>query len=278
MNLVALGNVCIDKNKIEKSLYKSAGGPPKFMSLFFSKVKDASFGIIASYGADFLPYKKGLNLYPLRPNASNTLVYENIIKNRKRTQKCHFYKEALPPVIDKNITNIIRKSDVLFITPLIPHFPVEYIKKAVKIVGKNCLKMLLPQGYFRQFDANGNVLFREFKEAEVILPLVDIVILSDQDYPNIEKLALEWSNKYGTTFIITKAHKGATVINKNRRSIIKVKPIPAKQIFDSIGAGDVFAAAFGYYYFKNKDLLKSVKLANQAAREKLILNATILSQ
>lgn len=270
MNLVVLGNVCIDKNKAEKTLYKRAGGPATFMSLFLKQTKDTSFTTIASYGTSFLPYKKGSSLYPLKPNVSNTLVYENTIKNGKRSQKCHFYKDALPPAVDKDITNILKMADVLFIAPLIPYFSPSYIKKVMKITGNKCLKILLPQGYFRKFDSTRSVLFREFKEAEEILPLVNIVIVGNEDYPNIEKLSLDWSQKYGTTFIITKAQKGAIIINKNKKIIVSTKPVPSEQIVDSIGAGDIFAAAFGYNYFKNKDLVKSVMLANQAAREKLL--------
>jgi len=270
MNLVVLGNVCIDKNSAEKAQYKAAGGPATFMSLFFKQTKDTLFTTIASYGNSFLPYKNGLNLYPLRPNVANTLVYENTIKNGKRSQKSHFYKDALPPEISKDVANIIKNVDVLFIAPLIPYFSPDYIKKVADLTRKDCLKILLPQGYFRQFDRKQNVVFRKFKEAEKILPLVDFVILSSEDYPNIEKLSLEWYNKYSTTFIITKAEKGAMIINKNGRVIVSTNPIPLEEIVDSIGAGDTFSASFGYYYFKNKDLVKSVELANQTAGENLL--------
>lgn len=270
MTIVVLGSVCIDKNNIEGRFYESAGGPTTFMSLFFKKTKDALFTNIASYGADFLPYKNRLNLSPKTPNLSSSLVYENIIINGKRNQKCHFSKDALPPVIDKDITNIIKKTDVLFITPLIPYFSPDYIQKVVEITRKDCLKILLPQGYFRDFDKNGNVIFREFREAEKILPLVDFVIVSNEDYPNIEKQSLGWNKKYDTTFIITKAEKGATIINEAGKKDVSTNPISQKDLVDSIGAGDIFAAAFGYHYFKDKDLVKSVKLANVTARERLL--------
>ncbi|OGH10689.1 MAG: hypothetical protein A3B38_04375 [Candidatus Levybacteria bacterium RIFCSPLOWO2_01_FULL_36_13] len=271
MNIVVLGNVCIDKNNIEKTFYKKAGGPATFMSLFFNKVKDTKCTTIASYGADFLPYKQGLNLYPGSPNLGNTLVYENTIINGKRSQKCRFYKENITPEIDKNAENVLKNADVLFIAPLIPYFSPEYVKNVVKITSKNCLKILLPQGYFRDFDNSNNVVFKEFKKEREILPLIDIVIVSDEDYPNIENLTLEWSKKYGTTFLITKAQKGAIIISTEVKKTVPTNPIPSKEIVDSIGAGDIFAAAFGYHYFKTKDLEKSVDYANQIAKQKILL-------
>lgn len=270
MNIVILGNVCIDHNANEKAYYEAAGGPATFMSLFFDKTGDISFTTISSYGVDFLPYKDSLSLSPLNPNNSNTLVYENTTINGKRSQKCHFHRENLPPEIDENIASLIKNADILFITPLIPYFSPEYIKKVVKLAHKNCLKILLPQGYFRKFEENDNVVFREFEEADKILLLVDFVILSSEDYSDIEDLSFKWSGQYGTTFIITTAERGALIINKNGRTVVSTIPIPFEEIVDSIGAGDIFSASFGYNYFKDKDLEKSVHLANESAREKLL--------
>lgn len=270
MNLVVLGNVCIDKNTAEKVSYQAAGGAPIFMSLFFNKAKDAKFTTIASYGADFLPFKNNLNLYPNKPNIPNTLVYENTIKNGKRSQKCYFYNENALVEINENLKQVLIKAYLLFIAPLLPNFLPEYIKKITDSTPKDCLKILLPQGYFRNFDQENNVIFRQFKEVDSILPLVDIIILSSEDYPSIENLSSKWNKKHNKTFIITKAEKGAIIINKRGKVLVPTKPIPIDQIDDSIGAGDTFSASFGYYYFKYKDLLKAVKLANQSAREKLL--------
>lgn len=270
MNVVVLGNVCIDKNKTEKTSYIKAGGPPIFMSLFFNKVKNASLTTIASYGVDFLPYKKGLTLYPSKPNASNTLAYENIIVDGKRSQKCHFYDNNLLPELSTDEKKIIEKADVLFIAPLIPYFSPDYVKEVVNQTSKDCLKILLPQGYFRNFDKEDNVIFREFKETDELLPFFNFVILSSDDYPNIEKLSLEWSKKYNTTIIITKAEKGAEVISKDGKINAMTDPISFEEIVDSVGAGDIFAASFGYYYSSTKNLEKSVRLANRAARERLL--------
>jgi len=88
MNIVALGNVCIDHNSTEKTSYEAPGGATTFMSLFFNQTKDTLLTIIASYGIDFLPYKNGLNLLPVSPNISNTLVYENAEKGKKRKIAC----------------------------------------------------------------------------------------------------------------------------------------------------------------------------------------------
>jgi sugar/nucleoside kinase (ribokinase family) len=270
MNLAVLGNVCIDHNRTDDLSYEARGGPPNFLSLFLSQAKDTLFTTISSYGADFLPFKEDLNLYPLSPNIANTLLYENITIDGKRSQKCHFYKKALPPEINQKMTKILNATDVLFIAPLIPYFPPKYIKNVIGLTSKGCLKIFLPQGYFRQFDENDNVIFREFKEANEILPLVDFVILSSEDYPDIENLSVTWSKQYNTAFILTEAEKGAKIINKDGKIVVPTIPIPPSEIIDSVGAGEIFTASFAYNYCKNKDVEKSVKLANESAREKLL--------
>jgi sugar/nucleoside kinase (ribokinase family) len=270
MNFVVLGNVCIDHNRTNDISYEAAGGPPTFLSLFLNQTKDALLTTISSYGSDFLLFKNSLNLYPLSPNTASTLVYENTMAHGKRSQKCYFYKEALPPEINQDMTKIIKEADVLFITPLIPYFSPEYIKNVAELTSKDCLKIFLPQGYFRQFDENDNVVFREFEEADEILPLVDFVILSNEDYPNIENLSFKWNKKYNTTFIVTEAEKGAVIIAKNDKILVSTNSIPFEEIVDSIGAGEIFTASFAYNYFKNKDIERSVKLANESAREKLL--------
>lgn len=269
MKIVILGNICLDHNEGKVS-YTAAGGPATFMSDFFNKTKDVNSTVISSYGKDFLPYKKELNLYPLIPNVAKTIVYENIEKNGKRSQKCHFYKDNPPPRINPDIKRALKAADILFITPLIPNFSFDYLRKVTEEANKNCIKILLPQGYFRKFSGNGDVLFREFKEAENILPLVDILILSLEDYPNMEMLSLQWVKKYGITILITKAGKGASIINKNGVIQVPTVSIPENEIVDSVGAGDIFSASFGYFYFGNRDYDKSVKMANKTAREKLL--------
>jgi len=270
VNLTVLGNICIDHNRADGNLYEAAGGPPTFLSLFLNQTKKTLLTTIASYGPDFLPFKNNYNLYPLNPNTTNTLGYENITIQGKRSQKCHFYKNALPPEISQDMTKILSTTDVLFIAPLVPYFSPQYINSIVELTPKDCLKILLPQGYFRQFDEDDNVIFRKFEEADALLPLSDFVILSSEDYPDIEDLALAWSKQYATTFILTEAERGAIIINKNGKVAIPTIPIPFAEIVDAVGAGEVFTASFAYNYFKIKDLEKSVRQANASAREKLL--------
>src|SRR5438874_2601314 len=119
MNIVILGHVCIDKNTSENASYTAAGGPAMFMSKVFRELPDCRTTIIAPYGKDFLPFAKGINLYPSQPTVEHTLVYENITKDKKRVQKCYNYETALPAKLNNEFKSTLKQADILYIAPLV---------------------------------------------------------------------------------------------------------------------------------------------------------------
>lgn len=269
MNFVVLGDVCIDKNSIEGKFYKKAGGPPVFISQFLEK-QGQSVTVISSYGKDFEPYKESLSLYPKGPNLERTLAYENIVINEERTQKCHYYKQDLLVKADNKMSSILATANCVFVAPLTPFLSYEYLKEVVDKINKKTLLILLPQGYFRNFDNNDNVTIRKFKEADKIIPLFDFMILSSEDFPDIEKLSKNWTQKFKTKIIITKAQLGADLISNGRIENFSTQKVEKEKIKDSTGAGDIFTAAFGYHFLKNKVLNKSIQFANIMARKRVV--------
>lgn len=265
MNIVILGHVCIDKNTSEHVSYTAPGSPAIFLSKIFNQLPDSSTTIISSYGTDFLPYTAKVSLYPKEPNAKHTLIYENVTKNKKRTQKALFSEDAQPVVIDENVVRILKQADILYIAPITPNFSADYIKKVVGSITKNCIVIFSPQGYFRQFDADDTVIVREFTEADDILPLVDFVITSEQDHPHMNEVAEEWAKKFDITVVITKGEQGADVFTKGNLTPIPTSAIAENDIVDSVGSGDIFSAGFGYWYKKTGNVSNAVTFANKLA-------------
>lgn len=269
MNFVVLGNICIDKNNFEGKLYEKAGGSPVFISNFLKK-QGEKLTIISSYGPGFLQYKNGFNLYPSEPNITHTLVYENTVLDGKRTQRAKFFENYKTVEVDSNAAKVLKNADCLFFTPLLPSFEVNYLVKVIRNLNSNCLKILLPQGYFRDFDNEKNVIFREFKEADKVLPLFDFAVLSNEDYPNMEELSKLWSEKFGIKIIITKGELGACLVENGAVENFPTTLVKKESIKDTIGAGDTFAAAFGFELLKNKKLSGAINFANKAAKEKIL--------
>jgi sugar/nucleoside kinase (ribokinase family) len=265
MNITVVGHVCIDNNISENVTYTSAGSPAMFMVKVYKKFPDVLVNIIAPYGRDFLTYLGNVHIYPKKPTAERTLIYENKSRDNIRTQKALNRKYAKPLPIDTEFKKIIASSDVIFFAPLTPDFSLDYVENFITPAKKDQVKILMSQGYCRDFDKDDNVIQRDFIEAAKIIPLFDFVIVSDQDHKDINNIAKSWAER--TNVIITLGDKGAKHLYRNDSIFASVDPVKSEDIVDSVGSGDIFSAAFGYKYFLIKNVKKSLEFANNIARQ-----------
>ncbi|MCL5411342.1 MAG: PfkB family carbohydrate kinase [Patescibacteria group bacterium] len=269
MNILIFGHVCLDRNIVETGESNTWGSPVMFISTVLQQLPDASVTIVSNYGSNYLPYLKDRNIYPEKPSTESTLTYRNFSQGRERGQKALNRGYSEPVEIDENLKGKIENADIIFFAPILPNFSPDYVKKALSLAKKDVLKILLPQGYFRDFDQENNVIFRAFPEALEVLPLMNFVILSDQDFPNIEEVVQGWIEKTNVKVILTRGEDGASVISQEGKREIPTTPVPLKEIVDSTGSGDTFSAGFAYQYFLTKDEVKSVQFAHKLATAKL---------
>lgn len=269
-NIVFIGHVVIDHNKVEQSSYTKWGSPAMFMTKYFQSHFGIASTIIASYGADFLQFADGITLLPSTPNLDHSTIYENIVTDGHRTQYCR-YGEAPLPEITAAMQAVLQKADILYLAPLAPTFSVEYVTKFMQYVPKDCLNILSPQGYLRHISNDGLVQPREFSESTDILPFFNAVILSDEDHPRADDRAHQWkASSPETEIIVTLNARGADIIQKQGVQHIPTTPVPLDRIVDSTGLGDVFSAAVGLSLYQGKDLTSAVQAAHDATREKLL--------
>lgn len=269
MKFVIFGDVCIDKNSVEGAEYTSFGGPAMYMNMVLSKMDDADVSIISNYGNDFVEHKTDIKFIPQEPNLENSLQYQNIVTNGKRRQLAHNHEYNAIDVDESEIEDVVSSADLLIFAPLVPNYSPEYVQTILGFAKDKTTKIVLPQGYFRQFDEDGNVSFREFVEMDEIFPMFDFAIMSDEDYPQIVELAKKWSTKYNTDFIITKGAEGADlhygVEWMHDDHVINIPTENVTDVVDSTGSGDTFSASFSYMYAKTKDAAKSIAFANKIA-------------
>ncbi|MDO8335392.1 MAG: PfkB family carbohydrate kinase [Candidatus Saccharibacteria bacterium] len=266
--ITILGHVCIDRNVSESSRYESWGSAAMYMARYFSSDDSLQTNIIASWGDDFTQYTDGLDLYPLLSNVSKTMVYENTSVGGKRTQKC--YNADIPnPELDDDALTVLGSSDIFILAPLTPSFDSAYMNRAMGSLDQDCLKVLLPQGYFRAIRSDGTVTPQEFADGRAIVEQFDIVIFSEDDYPHAMDLAEEWS--YYTTVVMTLGPEGAMIVQAGEREVVAVEePVPPDKIVDSVGCGDTFSAALIRSYYTERDIHYAVMMGNEAARRKLL--------
>lgn len=270
MNVTTVGNVCIDRNTTEHASYTAAGGPAMFMSRVYKQFPDVSHTIISPYGVDFLQHSKDIRLFPKDPSGNKTLLYENIVQGTTRTQKAYNVTSANNLSIGEKEDGVLQSSDIVYFAPLVAMFPRDFVR-SITSRSKKALKILLPQGYFREIDSTHHVKIREFVEAGEYLSHFDIVIVSDEDADDIESLVRDWS--YITQIIMTRGDRGATHFRNGETIHVDTKKVNATEIVDSVGSGDIFSASFGYTYFRTKNIKESIQFANSIARQCLFYPA-----
>jgi sugar/nucleoside kinase (ribokinase family) len=270
-DIIFVGHVCIDHNVVEGTTYVDWGSPAIYMTKYFQTVFAMQPTIISRYGSDFTKYVDDISLCPKVPDIATTLIYENIVKEGKRTQYCHTDNAELSAPITTDAKVLLKSANILFVTPLMPTYTPQYIMELMANVPDDCLKVLLPQGYLRHIGDNGLVEPREFEEARDILPYFDLVVLSDEDHPQANTRVHEWKHfSPHTQFVITQNAQGANIIQEDSSIHIPTIPIPEKLIVDSVGCGDIFSAATAYHLHATNDISFAVQQGHEAARKKLL--------
>lgn len=270
MNALIFGHVCIDRNDSEQAKYIAAGSPAMFINKIYKQFPNLTVSIAASYGPDYIKYFQNVNIYPKSPNSNATLIYENISKGGIRTQKALNRKDALPILLSKELKTFSQNADIIFFAPLLPNYSADYVGKITSVTRRSSVKILLPQGYFRNFDSGNNVITRKFEEADEVLRSIDVVIVSEQDHPKIKQMARKWVTKHPLICVVTLGEKGAVAFKGNQEIPLSTKPVAPKDIVDSVGAGDVFSAAFAYTYQQTHNVKQAGLFANKLARQFLL--------
>ena len=106
-----------------------------------------------------------------------------------------------------------------------------------------------PQGFLRRWDQEGRITSREWPEMEAALEQVRIVILSihdvNADFSRIERLI-----DLCDIVVVTDGDDGAAVYTAGQQRHFEA---PQMAEIDSVGAGDIFAAAYFCHYSRHND-------------------------
>jgi sugar/nucleoside kinase (ribokinase family) len=123
------------------------------------------------------------------------------------------------------------------------------------------LVCVMPQGFFRRWDEQGNVSFVEWKPPVHLLRSIDVLVFSELDVPEPDELVRRWE-KHVPIVVVTRAERGATVYQAGTMCHYPARP--TRQV-DPTGAGDVFAAAFLVRLAETKDACEAARFANATA-------------
>jgi hypothetical protein len=118
-----------------------------------------------------------------------------------------------------------------------------------------------PQGWLRQWDDTGHVSFTPWEPSQDVLRRVNVLVLSEMDLPDPERVVREWGDLI-QHIVITRAERGATVYSQGDACHYPARP--ARQV-DPTGAGDVFGAAFLIRLHETGDPCEAARFANATA-------------
>ncbi len=270
MNVLLVGHVCIDNNVSENSSYNGPGSALVYMADYFEDQLHITPGLIAPYGNNFLKYRADLSLLN-QPSGEQTLLYKNLTRdNKHRSQQCQHIEAADPVELSKELLAHAATADIICLAPLLPNYSANYVQRLMSAKKPGCITLLSPQGYLRNIDSRGNVYSKEFEAAEEIIPLFDLVVLSEDDHTDAFYHAESWAKLAPrTNIVMTQGSFGASLITQSGATLFGTKPIPESKIIDSVGCGDTFCAAAAHDYLRNHDAARAIKAGNKAAGAKL---------
>lgn len=262
-NLRALiyGNLTNDLILVKDKSYLTPGGAGFYTARTLSNL-NTKVTLVSPYGTDFPKNKlPGINFIPNKPNTSKTLRFINSYhSDGTRTQIVENYKKAnllLPDDIDDTL---LKNKEILIVAPVINNISSLNLEK-LSSIGSFKLKVLIPQGLFRKID-NFTVKSDCCDYPTRIFKNFDIIVVSEKDFPGINDLAKEWGSG-NTMTIVTRSFNPASVYYQGSR--VDYPAFKSPQSIDETGAGDIFAAAFTFAYYKSQNIENSINFAHAAA-------------
>ena len=209
-------------------------------------------GIVTASGPETpLDILNGIPIFSIESPRSTT--YENIYTSQGRIQ----YVRAQATRIDLNaVPEVWKKSSIVHLGPI--------ANEVDSVLPKDfspALVGLTPQGWMRQWDAEGRVSPTQWKDSESSLGQAGAVVLSREDVGGDDEL-IEHMAGQTKILAVTEASAGCVLYwhgDRRRFHAPKVEEV------DATGAGDVFAAAFFTRLFSTRDPWEAARFATVIA-------------
>ena len=235
-------------------LEHTLGGTVSFSALTAMGL-DYTPGIVTAHAGDLdLTPVAGLPMAALASPATTT--FENIYTGGGRLQ--YLRAQALPLTAEAVPTHWLR-APIVHLGPL--DREVDY---ALAAAFSGAFLGLTPQGWLRQWDAEGRVqpAVVDWPAAPEVLGHASAAVLSIDDLGGDWAVAEQWA-KLTRVLVITQGAEGCTVFVRGQGART-FRGAPQVEV-DPTGAGDVFATAYFINLYETDDPWGSARFANQMA-------------
>ncbi|MCA9937176.1 MAG: hypothetical protein KC418_00930 [Anaerolineales bacterium] len=163
--------------------------------------------------------------------ADKSTVFENVYTPQGRVQRIHSVAGRIGRA---SVPASWRDTPIVHLGPLAHELDPDLAR-----FFSDSLVVMTVQGWLRSWDNAGNVFPDTWEEAQAILPLADVVILSEEDL--LQPAMLAHYRAWSSMLVLTRGERGCTVFWQDE---MRDFPAPAVEVDSLTGAGDVFAAAF----------------------------------
>jgi 1D-myo-inositol 3-kinase len=186
--------------------------------------------------------------------AAATTLFENIYLNGGRKQFLHRRAEV---ITGDEIPPEWRRAPMAYLGSI----DQEIDDSVFHCFVDHVLIGVMPQGFFRRWDEQGQVHFVEWQPVEAVLRRIKLLVISELDVPDPGQLVRDWGQLIDI-IAVTHAERGATVYQRGESCYYPARPT---QQVDPTGAGDVFAAAFLIRFSETGDPCQAAAFANAVA-------------
>jgi hypothetical protein len=229
------------------------GGASLFTALTTWLVTGDPVAAVSATGSDAIQdaASNGLETYS-NPNAPQT-IFEDWREGDTRRQRLI----SRSPSIDSSLEPLGkrgRNATAVFACPLLDELPLD-----CRSWFWSEYAALIPQGWFRRIDHDGNITLSPPDVSRIIGPW-DLIVLSHEEAAAIGDLSA-WT-KLARVLAVTQGGHGATIYSEGSE-----KHVPAflpQQVVDTTGAGDVWAAAFAIRFLETRSITEAGRFASAA--------------
>ena len=188
------------------------------------------------------------------PSAEAT-TFENTYTAQGRQQ---YLRGRAAPLTISAVPAAWRDAPIVLLGPV-----AQEIEANIVMAFPRSLVAATPQGWLRQWDADGMVTPSPLANADMLLPHVRALILSPEDVgPSADDAIVQWA-RIVPVIAVTRGAGGAYIWEDGVRSET-FPAYPAREV-DPTGAGDVFAAAFLCALHEIGDAADAADFANRVA-------------
>jgi sugar/nucleoside kinase (ribokinase family) len=257
-DMLLLGNVTRDLDQPGDFSTYRLGGTVTFAAAVAARLgRRPTIITYAQPDTDFsvLPPQTELILHP----SSTTTAFANIYTPQGRIQYCY---TPAPQIVPADVPEAMRCPSIALLGPIAD----EIAPEVAAIFAPETVVAAVPQGWMRRWDADGRVHSKEWENAAEILPHLDALVLSLEDFD------ADWSRlapafRFVPMIVVTEYKAGSTVFQKQPNGSVletKIPPRPAHEV-DPTGAGDTFTTAFLIYLQESGDAVQAARFANITA-------------